>query len=80
MDKKQLEERHIFDILAPLLGLLVIPDTVRQGNPPLPDIECEIVGLGPLAVELVALDDKQMRITDHHEHPLRHREHPYAPS
>ena len=59
--KKQQEERHIFDVLAALIGLNVVPGTVRQHSPPLPDIECEIVDLGSLAVELVALDDKQTR-------------------
>ena len=51
---KQYHERRIFDALAPLIGISVIPGSVRQPDPP--DIVCDVVARGPLAVELVAID------------------------
>ena len=51
---KQEYERSVFEALAPLVGLVVVPGSIRQPDPP--DIVCEIVGGGPLAVELVAID------------------------
>ncbi|MHB8252941.1 MAG: hypothetical protein ACYDEV_04440 [Acidiferrobacter sp.] len=61
MDQKQQVERHIFETLAPLINIRIVSGSIRQGNPPLPDIECETEDQGFLAVELVALDDKQTR-------------------
>ena len=54
---KEQVERRIFEALAPLVGMEVVPGSIRQNQPPAPDIECEAVGVGPWAVELVALDD-----------------------
>lgn len=55
---KEQVERRIFEALAPLAGVQVV-GSIRQRPPPAPDIECEAIGVGPLAVELVALDDPQ---------------------
>jgi hypothetical protein len=52
-------ERRTFDALAPTLGWDVV--SVRQPEPPQPDILCEVVAIGPLAVELVALDEEAAR-------------------
>ena len=60
-EPKQQVERHIFETLAPLINIRIVSGSIRQGNPPLPDIECETEDQGFLAVELVALDDKQTR-------------------
>ncbi len=54
-------ERRVFERLAPLAGYRVAPDSIRQDPPPAPDIECEVVGEGVLAVELVALDHESTR-------------------
>ena len=54
-------ERRVFERLAPLAGYQVAPDSIRQDPPPAPDIECEVVGEGVLAVELVALDHESTR-------------------
>lgn len=53
---KEQAERRIFEALAPLVGMEVVPGSIRQKRPPAPDIECEAIGVGPWAVELVALD------------------------
>jgi hypothetical protein len=57
--EKQDYERRVFEALAPLVGLVVVPGSIRQPDPP--DIVCEIVGSGPLAVELVAIDAADTR-------------------
>jgi hypothetical protein len=54
-------ERRIFEALLPLTGMVLVPGTLKQKNPPAPDIECEVVSLGSLAVELVALDAQGTR-------------------
>lgn len=56
---KQERERRLFVALAPLIGLDVVPGSIRQPDPP--DVVCEIVGRGFLAVELVALDAPETR-------------------
>jgi hypothetical protein len=56
---KQERERRIFEELAQLAGLQVAPDSISQPDPP--DIVCEIVAHGPLAVELVAIDAPETR-------------------
>jgi hypothetical protein len=58
---KEQVERRIFEALAPLVGLSVVPGSIRQLRPPAPDIECEVIGVGPKAVELVAVDAPQTR-------------------
>ncbi|WP_211474919.1 hypothetical protein [Collimonas humicola] len=60
MTKAQ-DERRIFALLASCAGLAVVPDSIRQNNPPAPDIECRIQGFGPLAIELLALDAPDTR-------------------
>jgi hypothetical protein len=55
------EERQIFERLAMLAGVDVVPGSIRQERPPAHDIECEAVGDGPWAVELVALDAPHTR-------------------
>jgi hypothetical protein len=54
-------ERRVFEFLAPLVGFDVVAGSIQQGNPPLPDIECQIVDSGLLAIELVALDHADTR-------------------
>lgn len=60
MTKSETELR-IFESLASLAKLILVPNTIQQKNPPSPDIECQIQGIGPLAVELVALDAENTR-------------------
>ncbi len=54
-------ERHIFESLMPLTGRAIVAGSIRQNNPPAPDIECVVADTGSLAVELVALDDNETR-------------------
>ena len=61
LTKEQIE-RRIFEALAPLVGMDVVPGSIRQLTPPAPDIECETRGSGPKAVELVALDAPHTRM------------------
>jgi hypothetical protein len=56
---KQEHEREVFEMLAPLAGLHVVPGSISQPDPP--DIVCEIFGHGTLAVELVAIDAPETR-------------------
>jgi len=56
---KRERERGVFEVLAPLAGLHVVPGSILQPDPP--DIVCEVVGHGSLAVELVALDAPETR-------------------
>jgi hypothetical protein len=49
-------ERRVFDFLAPLVGLRVLSNSIIQGDPPSPDVECQLKGGDGLAVELIALD------------------------
>jgi hypothetical protein len=58
---KAQNERQIFELLASWAGLILVPNSIQQNNPPAPDIECQVQGFGPLAVELVALDDPETR-------------------
>jgi hypothetical protein len=58
---KQQLERRIFEALAPLVGADVVPGSIRQLDPPAPDIECETKASGPWAIELVALDAQDTR-------------------
>src|SRR4051812_15789126 len=51
---KQQREREVFETLSRVIGLDVVAGSITQPDPP--DIVCEIIGQGPLAVELVALD------------------------
>jgi hypothetical protein len=59
-------ERRIFNALAPLLNWLIVPGSVQQPAPRHPDIRCDVVGIGPLAVELVSIDapDAHMRMNN----------------
>jgi hypothetical protein len=59
--KKMREELLAFQALASLIDLRVDHATIVQAPPPAPDIECEVDGLGPLAVELTALDANPTR-------------------
>lgn len=61
-EAQQQDERFIFERLAALAGMRIVPDSIRQNDPPAPDIECEVEGLGPIAVELVALDARYTRM------------------
>lgn len=54
-------ERRKFEMLAPLVGWQVVPGSIQQPNPPQPDLLCDVGGVGPLAVELVSLDDPATR-------------------
>jgi hypothetical protein len=60
LTKAQVELR-VFERLASLAGYHVVPGSIRQNPPPAPDIACEVVGVGPLTVELVALDHEDTR-------------------
>jgi len=60
LSKEQIE-RRIFEALAPLVGVEVELESIRQEPPPAPDIECRAIGSGPWAVELVALDAPHTR-------------------
>jgi hypothetical protein len=65
LTKEEIEFR-VFEALAPLAGLNVVPGSILQPPPPAPDIYCEIAGAGPLAVELVAIDDDETRTRLNH--------------
>ncbi len=54
-------ERAFFEALAPLAGFAVDLSTMRQHNPPAPDIECTLTNGAPFSAELVALDDPATR-------------------
>lgn len=54
-------ERRVFEALAPLAGISVVPGSIRQDPPPAPDIECQVQGVGILNVELVAIDGEHTR-------------------
>ncbi len=60
MNKREIELR-VFEALASIAGLRVIQGSVAQKPEPAPDIVCRVVGIGPLAVELTALDDDGTR-------------------
>lgn len=53
-------ELATFQALAPLIGLQVVPGSIRQPDPP--DIVCEVQGAGVMAFELVALDADETRM------------------
>jgi hypothetical protein len=59
---KQEIERRVFGALAPVIGWDITPGSIQQPPPPQPDILCDVVGQGPVAVELVALDDPKTRL------------------
>lgn len=59
---KQAIECRIFKALAPLIGWEIVPGSVQQPAPPQPDILCEVVGRGVVAVELVSLDAEDTRV------------------
>jgi hypothetical protein len=63
---KEAIERRVFEALAPLIGWELVPGSIHQPHPPQPDILCQVSGLGPLAVELVAIDtsDTRLRLTN----------------
>jgi hypothetical protein len=54
--KKQRKELLEFQALASLIDLKIDPKSIKQLPPKAPDIECEVEGSGPLAVELTRLD------------------------
>jgi hypothetical protein len=56
---KREKELRIFERLAPLIGLEVEVGSISQPDPP--DILCRVIGNGPLAIELVALDSPETR-------------------
>jgi len=58
---KEEKERRIFEALAPLALIDVVPGSIRQEIPPAPDILCEATGIGSIAIELVALDAEYTR-------------------
>ena len=45
----------------PLIDWEIVPGSLQQPEPRQPDILCEVVGRGPVAVELVALDAEDTR-------------------
>jgi hypothetical protein len=48
-------------VLAPLAGINVAPGSIIQARPPAPDIQCDVVGIGHMNFELLALDDESTR-------------------
>jgi hypothetical protein len=58
---KQEQEFRIFEVLAPLAGINVVPGSIIQARPPAPDIQCDVVGIGHMNFELLALDDESTR-------------------
>jgi hypothetical protein len=55
---KQVRELRTFEALAPLIGWKIEPGSILQPEPPEPDIFCKVVDLGPIAIELLSLDDE----------------------
>jgi hypothetical protein len=55
---KQVRELRTFEALAPLIGWKIEPGSMLQPEPPEPDIFCNVVDLGPIAIELLSLDDE----------------------
>ena len=60
LTKEQIE-RRVFEVLAPLAGIDVLPGSIRQLPPPAPDILCASQAGEQLGFELVALDDEYTR-------------------
>jgi hypothetical protein len=58
---KEERELRTFVALAPLAGINVIPGSIIQARPPAPDIQCDVVSVGHMNFELVALDDEYTR-------------------
>lgn len=54
-------ELAYFKRLAPLAGIAVDMGSIRQPDPPAPDIECALIDGSPFAAEMVALDDPDTR-------------------
>ncbi|WP_265298923.1 hypothetical protein [Verminephrobacter eiseniae] len=57
MTKVEMELKY-FERMASLAKMPLKPNTIKQKKPPAPDIECSIQDVGPLAIELVALDSE----------------------
>jgi hypothetical protein len=55
---KQVRELRAFKAAAEALHWKVSPDSIQQPAPPEPDVLCIVEGLGPVAVELLSLDDQ----------------------
>jgi hypothetical protein len=55
---KQTRELRAFKAAAEAMEWKVDPDSIQQPAPPEPDILCTVEGLGPVAVELLSLDDE----------------------
>jgi hypothetical protein len=58
---KEEREFRIFEVLAPLAGIKVVPGSIIQLPPPAPDIQCDVVGVGHMNFELLALDAEVTR-------------------
>ncbi len=52
---KERKERKIFQLFAEAASLLVIPNSVKNEQPPAPDVLCKINGGGHVAFELVEI-------------------------
>lgn len=59
---KQVRELRTFETLARVIDWKIVPGSIQQPPPPQPDILCEVVGRGPVAVELVSLDDEETNL------------------
>jgi hypothetical protein len=59
--EKKRQELHVFQALAPLAGLTVVPESISQPEPPAPDIACEVARYGKMTFELTALDASSTR-------------------
>ncbi len=54
-------ELRTFEALAPLVGITVVTGSIIQAPPPAPDIQCNVVGVGRMNFELVAIDGEDTR-------------------
>jgi hypothetical protein len=55
-------ELRVFNALAPLIGWDVVPGSILQPRPRQPDLLCDLVGQGTVAVEFVSLDAQTTRM------------------
>jgi hypothetical protein len=57
IDFKREHELRTFQQFCDAAALRIVPDTVRQPDPPAPDLIAELEGNGRVAFELVRLND-----------------------
>jgi hypothetical protein len=62
-EAKAARERAVFMEFAAVARLAVVPGSVESRRPREPDILCRIAGVGPVAFELVGLEDEDLTRT-----------------